>query len=51
VLVVISREKYDGFFCGHNHVSEEAVSLLYSKAVEGCLAGDVFLLLSDHETK
>jgi hypothetical protein len=35
-----SRERCDGFFCGHNNVSEEA----YSKALEGCLTGKVFIV-------
>ncbi|PHQ85233.1 MAG: short chain dehydrogenase [Thalassobium sp.] len=39
-----SRAKYDGFFRGHTHVSDEAVALAYSKAVEGCLTGQVFIV-------
>ena len=39
-----SREKYDGFFRGHVHVSNEAVGLAYSKAVEGCLSGKIFIV-------
>jgi len=39
-----SREKYDGFFRGHVHVSSEDVGLAYSKAVEGCLSGQVFIV-------
>ena len=39
-----SRQKYDGFFRGHVHVSNEAVGLAYSKAVEGCLSGQVFIV-------
>lgn len=39
-----SREKYDGFFRGHHHVSNEAVGRAYSKAVEGCLNGQVFIV-------
>ena len=39
-----SRERYGGFFRGHNHVSNEAVGLAYSKAVEGCLSGQVFIV-------
>jgi NAD(P)-dependent dehydrogenase (short-subunit alcohol dehydrogenase family) len=39
-----SREKYDGFFRGHVHVSSESVGLAYSKAVEGCLNGQVFIV-------
>jgi len=38
------REKYDGFFRGHKHVSNEAVGLAYSKAVEGCLSGQIFIV-------
>lgn len=38
------REKYDGFFPGHVHVSNEAVGLAFSKAVEGCLSGQVFIV-------
>ena len=39
-----SRKKYEGFFPGHVHVSNEAVGLAYSKAVEGCLTGQVFIV-------
>ena len=38
------REKYDGFFRGHVHVADEAVGLAFSKAVEGCLTGQVFIV-------
>jgi len=38
------RAKYDGFFRGHTHVSDEAVGLAFSKAVEGCLTGQVFIV-------
>ena len=38
------RVQYDGFFRGHVHVSNEAVGLAYSKAVEGCLSGQVFIV-------
>ena len=38
------REAYDGFFRGHKHVSNEAVGLAFSKAVEGCLTGQVFIV-------
>jgi NAD(P)-dependent dehydrogenase (short-subunit alcohol dehydrogenase family) len=38
------REKYYGFFHGHPHVSNEAVGLAYSKAVEGCLTGQVLIV-------
>lgn len=41
-VLEVSRQKYDGFFRGHVHVSNEAVGLAYSKAVEGCLTGRVF---------
>jgi|AP95_1055475.scaffolds.fasta_scaffold06403_2 NAD(P)-dependent dehydrogenase (short-subunit alcohol dehydrogenase family) len=38
------REKYDGFFPGHVHVSDEAVGLAFSKSVEGCLSGQTFIV-------
>jgi len=38
------REMYDGYFRGHVHVSDEAVGLAFSKAVEGCLSGKVFVV-------
>jgi len=38
------RVKYDGFFRGHVHVSDEAVGLAFSKAVEGCLSGQIFIV-------
>ena len=41
-ILEVSRAKFDGFFHGHVHVSNEAVGLAYSKAVEGCLSGQVF---------
>jgi NAD(P)-dependent dehydrogenase (short-subunit alcohol dehydrogenase family) len=43
-VLEVSRAKYDGFFRGHVHVSEAAVGLAYSKAVEGCLTGQVFIV-------
>ena len=43
-VLEVSREKYSGFFPGHVHVSNEAVGLAYSKAVEGCLNGQVFIV-------
>jgi NAD(P)-dependent dehydrogenase (short-subunit alcohol dehydrogenase family) len=43
-VLEVSRQKYDGFFRGHVHVSSEAVGLAYSKAVEGCLTGQVFIV-------
>ena len=43
-VLEVSRVKYDGFFRGHVHVSEAAVGLAYSKAVEGCLTGQVFIV-------
>jgi len=43
-VLEVSREKYDGFFRGHIHVSNEDVGLAYSKAVEGCLTGQVFIV-------
>ncbi|MEJ6477285.1 MAG: short chain dehydrogenase [Octadecabacter sp.] len=39
-----SRTKYDGFFRGHNHVSDHAVGEAFSKSVEGCLTGQVFIV-------
>jgi NAD(P)-dependent dehydrogenase (short-subunit alcohol dehydrogenase family) len=38
------REQYAGFFPGHVHVSNEAVGLAFSKAVEGCLSGQVLIV-------
>ena len=38
------REMYAGFFPGHVHVSNEAVGLAFSKAVEGCLSGQVLIV-------
>ena len=38
------RAQFDGFFRGHVHVSNEAVGLAYSKAVEGCLSGQVLIV-------
>ena len=38
------REAYDGFFPGHVHVSNEAVGLAFSKAVEGCLSGQIIIV-------
>jgi NAD(P)-dependent dehydrogenase (short-subunit alcohol dehydrogenase family) len=38
------RAKYDGFFRGHRHVSDKAVGLAFSKAVEGCLTGQVLIV-------
>ena len=43
-VLEVSRERYDGFFHGHVHVSNEDVGLAYSKAVEGCLTGQVFIV-------
>ena len=43
-VLEVSREKYDGFFGGHVHVSSEAVGLAYSKSVEGCLNGQIFIV-------
>ena len=39
-----SRAKYDGFFHGHTHVSDEAVGLAFCKAVEGCGNGNVLIV-------
>ena len=43
-VLEVCRAKYDGFFPGHEHVSNEAVGLAYSKAVEGCLSGQIFIV-------
>ncbi len=43
-VLEVSREKYDGFFPGHVHVSNQAVGLAYSKAIEGCLNGQVLIV-------
>jgi len=39
-----SRERYDGFFNGHYHVSDEAVGLAFSRTVEGCQTGQVLIV-------
>ena len=38
------REKYEGYFPGHVHVSDEAVGLAFCKSVEGCLTGQTFVV-------
>ncbi len=38
------REAYDGYFPGHDHVSDEAVGLAFCKAVEGCLSGQIIIV-------
>ncbi|MCH7823119.1 MAG: short chain dehydrogenase [Proteobacteria bacterium] len=38
------REAYDGFFPGHVHVSNEAVGLAFSRAVEGCMSGQIIIV-------
>jgi NAD(P)-dependent dehydrogenase (short-subunit alcohol dehydrogenase family) len=43
-VLEVSREKYDGFFRGHHHVSSEAVGLAFSKAVEGHVNGQVLIV-------
>jgi NAD(P)-dependent dehydrogenase (short-subunit alcohol dehydrogenase family) len=43
-VLEVCREAYDGFFRGHVHVSNEAVGLAFSKAVEGCLSGQVLIV-------
>ena len=43
-VLVACREQYQGFFPGHVHVSNEAVGLAFSKAVEGCLSGEVLIV-------
>jgi NAD(P)-dependent dehydrogenase (short-subunit alcohol dehydrogenase family) len=40
----VSREKHPDRFYGHRHVSSEAVGLAYSKSVEGCLNGQIFIV-------
>ncbi len=43
-ILEAARAKYDGFFPGHVHVSNEAVGLAFRKAVEGCLTGQIFIV-------
>ncbi|NKB61336.1 MAG: short chain dehydrogenase [Gammaproteobacteria bacterium] len=43
-ILEASREKYDGFFRGHRHVSNEEVGRAYCKSVEGALTGRVFIV-------
>jgi NAD(P)-dependent dehydrogenase (short-subunit alcohol dehydrogenase family) len=43
-VLEVCREAYDGFFPGHVHVSNEAVGLAFSKAVEGCLSGQIIIV-------
>jgi len=43
-VLEVSRQRYEGFCPGHVHVTNEAVGLAYSKAVEGCLTGQVFIV-------
>lgn len=43
-VLEVCRAKYDGYFPGHVHVSNDAVGLAFSKAVEGCLSGQVFIV-------
>ncbi len=43
-VLEVCRAKYDGFFQGHAHVSNDAVGLADSKAVEGCLSGQIFIV-------
>ena len=43
-ILEASREKYSGFFPGHNHVTDEAVGRAYCKSVEGCLSGQLFIV-------
>lgn len=43
-VLEVSRAKYDGFFPGHHHVSNEAVGLAFSRAVEGCVNGQVIVV-------
>lgn len=39
-----SRAVYGAYFPGHVHVTDEAVGLAFSKAVEGCLNGQIFIV-------
>lgn len=39
-----SRAKYNGFFPGHHHVSNEAVGRAFSKAVEGRVNGQIIIV-------
>ena len=43
-VLEMCRAKYDGFFPGHEHVSNEAVGMAYFKTVEGCLSGQIFIV-------
>jgi NAD(P)-dependent dehydrogenase (short-subunit alcohol dehydrogenase family) len=43
-VLEVSRAKYDGFFRGHNHVSNEAVGRAFSKSVEGRVNGQVLIV-------
>ncbi|MCP4264763.1 MAG: short chain dehydrogenase [Candidatus Brocadiaceae bacterium] len=43
-ILEVSRARLDGLFRGHVHVSSEDVGLAYSKSVEGCLTGKVFIV-------
>jgi NAD(P)-dependent dehydrogenase (short-subunit alcohol dehydrogenase family) len=43
-VLEVSRAKYNGFFHGHVHVSEEDVGLAYCKAVEGCGNGQILIV-------
>ena len=43
-VLEVCREAYDGFFPGHVHVSNEAVGLAFSKAVEGCMSGQIIIV-------
>lgn len=43
-VLEVSRAKYDGFFRGHNHVSNEAVGRAFSKAVEGLVNGQILIV-------
>ena len=48
-VLEVSRQKYDGFFRGPVHVSNEDVGLAHSKAVEGCLTRQVFIVISFYQ--
>ena len=37
-------EEYGAYFRGHTHASDEAVGRAFSKAVEGCLSGQIFFV-------
>ena len=40
-LLAAAAQKYDGFFPGHNAVSNERVGLAFAKSVEGAITGQI----------